>query len=244
MEIDDLIIDLPDPTTAAQRHLHAHTSARIGIGRAGPRPRTADMLLFQADHGVTQDALMREVDPDLLLEMGLFQVDSRAGTRQEYLQRPDLGRLLAPAAVETLMERLLKQPDVQVFVSDGLSAAAIEHNLPVLLPALQLGLREAGLVVGTPFFVRNGRVGLLNAVNQVAAARVCAVLIGERPGLARAESLSIYLGYRPTTESTDAQRNVISNIYQGGLSPQEAAVQAVRLVQKMLTQQLSGVNLT
>lgn len=243
MEIDDLIIDLPDPTTTQQRRLHEHTPARIGIGRAGPRPRTTDLLLFQADHGVTQDALMREVDPDLLLEMGLFQVNSRASSRQEYLKRPDLGRLLTTEALQTLADRLVKQPDVQLFVSDGLSAAAVEHNLPVLLPALQLTLHQAGLTVGTPFFVRNGRVGLLNAVNQVAAANVCAVLIGERPGLARAESMSIYLGFRPTPSATDAQRNVISNIYEGGLPPPEAARQAVRLIQKMIAQQTSGVDL-
>lgn len=244
MDLNDLNIDLPDPTTTQQRRLHEHTPARIGVGRAGPRPRTADLLLFQADHGVTQDALMREVDPDLLLEMGLFQVNSRAGSRQEYLKRPDLGRLLTAEAIQTLAERLVKEPDVQLFVSDGLSAAAVEHNLPVLLPALQLGLHEAELTVGTPFFVRNGRVGLLNAVNQAATAKVCAVLIGERPGLARAESMSIYLGYQPTLDATDAQRNVISNIYEGGLPPQEAARQAVRLIQKMLAQQTSGIGLS
>jgi len=33
------------------------TTARIGVGRAGPRYNTASLLLFQGDHAVTQDAL-------------------------------------------------------------------------------------------------------------------------------------------------------------------------------------------
>src|SRR6185295_6715254 len=68
----DLTIDLPDPTTPARRYqpgvhnprdpdalraLVASTTARIGVGRAGPRYRTGPLLLFQADHVVTQDAL-------------------------------------------------------------------------------------------------------------------------------------------------------------------------------------------
>jgi ethanolamine ammonia-lyase small subunit len=69
----ELVIDLPDPTTPEARrkvgvknpynadglrNLSATTTARIGVGRAGTRPKTGTLLLFQADHGVTQDAIM------------------------------------------------------------------------------------------------------------------------------------------------------------------------------------------
>lgn len=237
----ELRLDLADPT--ANRAQRRQTPARVGVGRAGARPRTAANVLFSADHAVTQDAIMRPVDPDLLVEMGLIEVHSRAQSRQEYLQRPDLGRQLSAQAAETLRERLILRPDVQIFVGDGLSAAAIEHNVPTILPALQLALGAAGLTVGTPFFVHHARVGLLNAVNAIVDAQVCIVLIGERPGLARAESLSIYVGYRPKSTATDAQRNVISNIYDGGLSTQTAVAQTVALAQQMISQQTSGVQL-
>jgi ethanolamine ammonia-lyase small subunit len=94
-----LTIDLPDPTTPEFRYkpavknakdpealeaLVASTTARIGVGRAGPRPRTASLLLFQADHAVTQDALMRDVDPSLLDSFGLFTVQTCiTGGKQE-----------------------------------------------------------------------------------------------------------------------------------------------------------------
>ncbi|MFZ7127203.1 MAG: ethanolamine ammonia-lyase subunit EutC [Desulfobacterales bacterium] len=251
-------IDLDDPTLTEERKrpgietpidpeglrgLMAATPARIGVGRCGPRPRTAARLLFLADHGVTQDALMHEVDPNLLETLGLFTVESLAADRQEYLKRPDLGRRLTENAKAALRERCVKNPDVQIFVGDGLSGAAIEHNLGQILPVLRQGLNSAGLSMGTPFFVKNARVGLLNDVNSIVDAKVCAVLIGERPGLARAESMSIYLGYRPRPDSTDAHRDAICNIYDGGLNPLEAGAHAVQLIQRMIRDETSGVGL-
>ncbi len=251
-------IDLDDPTLPAARQrpgiekpinpdglraLMAATPARIGVGRSGPRPRTAASLLFLADHGVTQDALMHEVDPNLLEELGLFSVESQAADRQTYLKRPDLGRRLTEAAKAVLRDRCTKNPDVQIFVGDGLSGAAIDHNLRQIMPVLQQGLNSAGLSMGKPFFVKNARVGLLNDVNGIVDAKVCAILIGERPGLARAQSMSIYLGYRPRPDSTDANRDAICNIYEGGLNPLEAGAHAVQLIQKMIRDGTSGVEL-
>jgi len=255
---DDLQIDLEDPTLPAARQrpgierpinpdglraLMAATPARIGVGRSGPRPRTAANLLFLADHGVTQDALMHEVDADLLEQLGLFSVESMAANRQTYLKRPDLGRKLTEAAKAVLRDRCTKNPDVQIFVGDGLSGAAIDHNLRQIMPVLQQGLSSAGLSLGTPFFVKNARVGLLNDVNSIVDAKVCAILIGERPGLARAQSMSIYLGFRPRPDSTDANRDAICNIYEGGLNPLEAGAHAVQLIQKMIRDKASGVGL-
>jgi len=255
---DELIIDLPDPTLPAARKrpglanpadserlgaLMATTPTRIGVGRAGPRPRTAATLLFWADHGVTQDALFHEVDAHFLAEMGLFTVESQAENRQEYLKRPDLGRSLTEASKQLLREKCTPNPDVQIFVGDGLSGAAIEHNLPKIMPVLEQGIKAAGLTMGTPFFVKNARVGLLNDVNAIVDAKVVAVLIGERPGLARAESMSIYMGYRPRPDSTDANRDAICNIYDGGFNPLEAGAFAVQLIQKMIQYGTSGVNL-
>jgi ethanolamine ammonia-lyase small subunit len=253
-----LTIDLPDPTEEGPRRtpgvtnpadaeglraLMATTPTRIGVGRAGPRPRTQTLLLFQADHGVTQDALFHEVNPQLLEQMGLFVVESQVHDRQEYLKRPDLGRKLSEEAKRILNERCAKKPDVQVFVGDGLSGAAIEHNLSKVMPVIKQGLQAAGLTMGTPFFVKNARVGLLNDVNSIVEAKVCALLIGERPGLARAESMSIYMGYNPRPASTDANRDVVCNIYEGGLNPLEGGALAVQIIQKMMKYQTSGVDL-
>jgi ethanolamine ammonia-lyase small subunit len=130
---------------------------------------------------------------------------------------------------------------VQIVVSEGLSARAVTVNLPELLPALRITLAEAGLRVGPPFCVRLGRVGLLNAVNAVADARVVVLLVGERPGLGRADALSAYLGFRPQVDSTDADREVICNIFPGGLPAREAARRIAGQIIEILRAGASGV---
>jgi ethanolamine ammonia-lyase small subunit len=221
----------------------ATTPARIGIGRAGARYRNVPQLIFWADHAVTQDALFKEVDPNLLRQLNLFQVQTKVKDRQEYLLRPDLGRHLSDEARAVLQEKCAKQPDVQVYVADGLSAAAIEHNLRDIFPVVQQGLQQAGLKMGTPFYVRYGRVGLMNDVNSVVDSKVVVTLIGERPGLGRADSMSAYLGYRPRPDSSDADRDVVCNIYDGGTNPLEGGAYVVELIKKMIQNQASGVKL-
>jgi ethanolamine ammonia-lyase small subunit len=254
----ELVLDLPDITSGehrtrsylenpakpeVHRALMATTPARIGIGHAGPRYRNIPQLIFWADHAVTQDALFKEIDPELLRQFNLFEVQTQATDRQEYLLRPDLGRKLSEPARTTLEERCVKQPDVQLYVADGLSAAAIEHNLRDIFPVIQQGLQQAGLKLGTPFYVKYGRVGLMNDVNSVVDAQVVICLIGERPGLGRAEALSAYMGYRPRPDSTDADRDVVCNIYNGGTNPLEAGAYVVEYVKRMLKHQASGVKL-
>jgi ethanolamine ammonia-lyase small subunit len=254
----ELNLDLPDLTTPeirkrawvlnpanpeALRVLMGTTTARIGIGRAGARYRNIPQLQFWADHAVTQDALFREVDPNLLQQFNLFQVQTKVKDRQEYLLRPDLGRQLSDAARSTLQQKCVKQPDVQLYVADGLSAAAIEHNLRDIFPVIQQGLQQAGLKMGTPFYVKYGRVGLLNDVNSVVDAKVVVTLIGERPGLGRAESMSAYMGYRPQPDSTDADRDVVCNIFNGGTNPLEGGAYVVEFIKKMIQHQAGGVKL-
>ncbi|MGE5138772.1 MAG: ethanolamine ammonia-lyase subunit EutC, partial [Rudaea sp.] len=253
-----LSLDLPDLTTPesrkrtwikspanpeALRVLLATTPSRMGIGRAGPRYRNVPQLLFWADHAVTQDALFKEIDPALLQQFNLFEVQTQAKDRQEYLLRPDLGRQLSDQARATLQAECAKQPDVQLYVADGLSAAAIEHNLRDIFPVIQQGLQQAGLKMGTPFYVKYGRVGLMNDINSVVDAKVVVSLIGERPGLGRAESMSAYMGFRPRPDSTDADRDVVCNIFNGGTNPLEAGAYVVEFIKKMIQNQASGVKL-
>ena len=70
------------------------------------------------------------------------------------------------------------------------------------------------------------------------------LLIGERPGLGRAESMSAYMGYKPQAGDNDADRDVVCNIYEkNGTNPLEAGAFIVQLAQKMLKYQASGVKL-
>ena len=256
----DLTIDLPDPTLPATRYqprvknprdpealkaLMASTTARIGVGRSGPRYRTASLLLFQADHAVTQDALYRDVDQKLLDDLGLFTVQTKiTGGKQEYLLRPDLGRQLNDDARRTVQEKCVKSPNIQLVVGDGLSAAAVEANVREMFPVLRQGAQAAGLSLGTPFFIKYCRVGVLNDIGDLLKPDVVILLIGERPGLGRAESLSAYMAYRPKPGDSDADRDVVCNIFNnGGTNPLEGAAFAIQTAQKMIRYQASGIKL-
>jgi ethanolamine ammonia-lyase small subunit len=69
------------------------------------------------------------------------------------------------------------------------------------------------------------------------------LLIGERPGLATAESLSAYMAYQPTLSHTDANRNLISNIHSRGVSTEQAAQRILDLAALMLKTRKSGCEL-
>jgi ethanolamine ammonia-lyase small subunit len=256
----NLSIDLPDPVLNEYRYkarvknpkdsnglraLVDSTTARIGVGRAGPRYTTASLLLFQGDHAVTQDALYRDVDQKLLDEFNLFTVQTKVtGGKQEYLLRPDLGRLLSDEAKRIINEKCQKNVNIQLVVGDGLSAAAIEANLRKMFPVIRQGAQTAGLTFGTPFFVKYARVGVMNDIGELIKPDVVILLIGERPGLGRAESMSAYMGYKPKYGDTDADRDVVCNIFEnGGTNPLEAGAFVVQIAQKMRKSQASGVKL-
>lgn len=255
----DLVIDLAEPTEDEERYrmlvdnpvdadglrnLMATTTARLGVGRAGPRPKTATALLFQADHGVTQDAIHGEVSQELRDKFDLFTVTTRVEDRAEFLLRPDLGRLLNDEAKKLITEKCIKGPDVQLCVVDGLSAAAIENNLTDIYPVIEQGLKSAGLSVGTPFFVENGRVGLMNDINTIVKAKVVVLLIGERPGLGIADAMSAYMGYDPQPGKSDADRDLICMITtHGGTNPLEAGAYIVEFIKRMINYSASGVKL-
>src|SRR5262249_10925817 len=94
---------------------------------------------------------------------------------------------------------------------------------------------------GRPFVIRYCRVGALNDIGRLLDPSVVVLLLGERPGLATADSLSAYVAYRPRTGHTDAQRNLISNIHARGVAAAAAARRILALADKMRQLQTSGV---
>jgi len=254
----NLSIDLPDPTTDDMRlepgvddpidpdgmnALMSTTTARIGGGRAGTRLRTKSLLLFQSDLAVTQDTLYRDVDPQILAQFKLFTVQTQITEgKEQYLLRPDLGRQLNGDARRIIQERCIKSPNIQICVGDGLSAFAIDTNLSKIFPVLEAGCKTSGLTLGTPFFIQYCRVGIMNDIGDLIQPDVLILLIGERPGLGRAESMSAYMAYRPSAGHTDADREVICNIFDGGgTNPLEAGAYAIQMAKKMIKIQASGV---
>ncbi|HXX18358.1 MAG TPA: ethanolamine ammonia-lyase subunit EutC [Candidatus Acidoferrum sp.] len=237
--------DLPETV----RKIRARTPARLLEGRAGAAYRTATQIRLREDHATARDAVRAEFalrdafGAEFVERWQLFEVCTKAGNKDEYLLRPDLGRRFDEASHALIQKRCSRGNDLQIAIGDGLSVTAVKVQVPLLFPLLCEGAQERGWKVGRTFAIRHCRVGVLNEIGTLLNPKVAVLLIGERPGLATAESLSAYMAYRPRESHTDADRNLISNIHARGLSPQAAAERILNLAAQMMKAKLSGSTL-
>lgn len=223
--------------------MKARTPARLGIGRAGARYKTITALRVRADHAAAQDSVFSDVSEDFIKRNGFVFVQTQCESKDEYLTRPDLGRTFGAEAQEVIRRTYTKGTPVILMVGDGLSSAAIEANVEDCIPAIKQGLKLEGLEIGDILFVKYCRVGAMDAVGDLIDASVICMLVGERPGLVTAESMSAYITYKPKAGIAEAKRTVISNIHSGGTNAVEAGAHIARLIGRMLKEKASGVDL-
>lgn len=239
----------PDPWDS----LKQLTAARIALGRAGVSLPTESHLEFQFAHAKARDAVHAVLDAESLAkkirEKGLTCLvgTSAAYSREEYLQRPDLGRKLDDPTREALSEQLQKggSPsfDLSIVIADGLSARAVhEHSLPILKHLLTL-TEEENWSLAPVVLIRQGRVAIGDEVASQLCSRMVVVLIGERPGLSSPDSLGVYFTYQPKVGLKDDARNCISNIRPEGLSYSLAGHRLAGLLRGANERHLSGVKL-
>jgi len=245
---DDTNLKATDPWLDTIRKVRARTPARIFVER-GPAYSTKMQLDLRNAHAVAVDAVWSEFDPSRDLPAGflarwqMFVVSSQAESKSQFLLRPDLGRRLSDSGRDLIRSNCPTSPDLQIVLGDGLSAPALSTQAPLLFPLVEERARARGWSIGCPFVVRYCRVGIMNDVGDLVTPRVLVLLIGERPGLATAESLSAYMAYLPRAGHTDADRNLISNIHARGIRVEEAADRIVDLASRMLALKLSGTAL-
>jgi ethanolamine ammonia-lyase large subunit len=232
--------------------LVAATPALHGFMNAGPRPADAVARRVRLSQAVGRGAVHLPLDVARLQAILPFrEIGTEAVTHEIHLASPSLGSRPTAASLESLHAEPFP---VQLLVSDGLSAAAVHHNLPDLLPLLLDGLAAKGIGIGTPLLARHGRVKLAEPVGKRLGADLVIHLIGERPGgdALASRSLSAYLVYRvPAASRAEATRasgnaeishevTVISNIYSAGLPPVEAAAQIVETAERILHHRAAG----
>ena len=106
----------------ALERMKKRTQARIGVGKVGARLDTQTMLTLRADHANARDAVLADVDEALLESQGLFTVQTLCRNKDEFLTRPDMGRLLSDDAIKTLQSRC-KMPCVLPLPAEYCEAA-------------------------------------------------------------------------------------------------------------------------
>lgn len=222
------------------------TPARLGVWRTGVRPLTAVWLKFRQDHALARDAVNSEFTAEFLMrfvkERRFPVIQSLAGNRNDFILKPPTGKRVAEGTLDQLQKFCPAGRQVQIVISDGLSARAVEDNVLDLLPMLEHGLELENITSGLPVVVRFGRVAVADQIAHALGARLAVNLIGERPGLSSV-GLSAYITYNPGPDSISSDRTVVSNIHAGGTPAAEAGALIVRLVKRILELRVSGVRL-
>ena len=223
--------------------LKSRTPARLGSGKAGPRYKTLTMLRFRADHAAAQDAVFSQVPEDFAKNNGLIPVQTQCTSKDEYLTRPDKGRIFGDSHAKVLKETIPHGCQVLVVVGDGLSSAACVTNAMDCLAAIRDGLKAKGIDIGPTPFVRYCRVGAGDAIGDITGCQLVCMLVGERPGLVTDKSMSAYITYQPRTGVSESSRTVVSNIHAQGTPAVEAGAHIAELIDTILKKKVSGVGL-
>ncbi|HEV8059088.1 MAG TPA: ethanolamine ammonia-lyase subunit EutB [Gemmataceae bacterium] len=233
--------------------LTAATPATYGYECAGPRPADAVSRRMKLHQAVGREAIHAELNIEALNHIAPFRIiTTTAHSKEEHLNSPERGAVLSEESTALLKA---EGTQVQILVSEGLSAEAVHHNIPDLLPVLLDGLNGRGVRVGVPMLARYGRVKLAEPLAERLQTDLVIYLIGERPGgdALASRSLSAYLVYR-LSEAAVKQRavafshnpairfeySVISNIYSAGMPPVEAASLIVEKATQILKHQAAG----
>ncbi|HEY6467983.1 MAG TPA: ethanolamine ammonia-lyase light chain EutC, partial [Candidatus Acidoferrales bacterium] len=122
------------------RKIRARTPARLLVGRAGAGYRTGTQIELREAFAAAKDAVRAEMSLEQTLGQSfvarwrLFGVRSKASVKDEYLQRPDLGRHFDDASRAEIVKRCARGCDFQIAIGDGLSVSAVAAQVPALLP--------------------------------------------------------------------------------------------------------------
>jgi ethanolamine ammonia-lyase small subunit len=229
------------------------TPARVSLPTTGNSITTEEVLNFQLAHAQARDAVhaalhlpsfAQRLTSELPIlnqtSIQILQLKSNAPDRTAYLRQPNLGRTLHP---ESLIQLQRTNSDLAVVIADGLSALAIERNAIPVLAHLLPKLLANNWTIAPLTLVQQGRVGIADAIGSALGANCSLILIGERPGLSSPDGMSAYLTWSPNRRRTDADRNCISNIRNGGLAPQAAADRLFWYLQAARAAKQTGINL-
>jgi ethanolamine ammonia-lyase large subunit len=217
------------------------TEANVRITRIYANARRA--LYATLDDAVISDSSPRHL-----------RVHTRSSDRDVYLAHPETGELID--AEDTVRIQALypaRRPQVQIVVSDGLNANAVNENLRSVLPGVRRELLAAGHHIGEiDIVIENGRVRTGYHVGSLLQAGVVVHLIGERPGTGL-NTLSAYLTYG--LDDTGQSRwgspagfdhswtTAVCGIHRRGKVPERAVEEIARLVDRMFVDRCSGVAL-
>jgi ethanolamine ammonia-lyase large subunit len=219
----------------------------LGIAHQADADRRVEALYAHARaalYSTVQDAVVRDAT------LRSVRVRSAATGRDDYLAHPPAGERLAgdgARAIASLHEG--RPPGVQMVVSDGLNANAINAQLRAVLPPLRRRLAAAGHhVAETDIVVENGRVRAGYEIGGLVGAELVVHLIGERPGTGL-DAVSAYVTYgrdehgrfRWSRALDHSSTTAICGVHPRGRPPDVAVEEIAAVVTRALVERRTGV---
>ena len=225
---------------------YGHEADFAAPSAVGERTRAIYAQAREALYAVLDAGVVRAASPHNL------RVRTTSRDREEYLAHPRSGELIrGDDAVRIVALRTSQLPQVQVVMSDGLNANALNENLRAVLPPLRQALAAAGIHVSEiDVVIENGRVRAGYHVGALLDAGADVHFIGERPGTGL-DTLSAYLTYgrdraglsRWSPHLDHSATTAVCGIHRHGKIPSVAAEEVARLVRRMFEMRCSGVAL-
>jgi ethanolamine ammonia-lyase large subunit len=226
--------------------------AAPGFENAGPRPANAVQRTLLLNQSVGREAVHTELRFEALGDFSFRTFETTSTGKEHHLEDPKAGTRLSAKSLSGIIP---ENKDIQIVVTDGLSAEAIHYNVPDMLKVLEDGLKSRGYSLGQHIRVKYGRVKLAESIGDALGANLVIMLIGERPGgdAMASRSMSAYLVFNlkdhevrcnaaEYSENPDIryEYSLICNIYSGGLPALEAGSVAVEKATQILKYQAAG----
>ena len=239
------------------RKLAAITERGFDLGYGCGKDYAAPMEVERRMHnlyGHARRALYARLDDAVLRDAAPRAVRMRTlvSSREDYLMHPPSGERLSDVDARRLASLYGGQrPRVQIVITDGLNANAVNENLRAVLPPLRQMLQAANHSFGeVEVVIDNGRVRAGYHVGALLDVEVIVHFIGERPGTGL-NTLSAYVTYgrdragmsRWSPALDHSATTAICGIHHKGKPPLSAAAEIVRLIERMLAERRSGIAL-
>ena len=192
-------------------------------------------------------ALYAKIDESVIEDVSPrhLRVRTNATDRDDFLAHPPAGESICEQDASRIRALYrTARPRVQVVISDGLNANALNENLRLVLPALRQRLAQAGQLVGdSDVVIENGRVRAGYHVGLLLDVELVVHLIGERPGTG-IDTMSAYLTYgrdkagqsRWSPNVDHSWTTAVCGIHHRGKRPEVAVEEIARLVSAMFEQ--------
>jgi ethanolamine ammonia-lyase large subunit len=213
---------------------------------------------MDAIYAQARRALYAAIDPNVLRSVSPHHIRVRttSSDRDEYLAHPQSGESIADEDAKRIVSAAAssgsRRPQVQIVISDGLNANALNENLRAVLPPLRHQLFAAGVHAGeVDVVVENGRVRAGYHIGALVDPDIVVHFIGERPGTGL-DTMSVYLTYGRLPDGQSrwsrgldhSATTAVCGIHRLGKAPAAAVEEIVRLLQRIIETRRSGVHST